>query len=202
MLEQVPAHLLTRPISVLQRHPGVCCRAAWAWLTTMDRSHLSLGNCVVAPSWLLTKYHWGPTIWPMWLCEAAQAKTLDCGALAAISRDLLRERGDSCFATQLITLFPTRTGRMWNKMWRDAGSDPSWISGSFAYHEVCAIRHGNDLALWDPTENNLLRRTTRQNYGAILGIRVNADTGDSGDGVLQWESVELPLNTWTELPAS
>src|SRR3954465_1275222 len=127
------------PASYISHHGGACCDIAREWITGMDFSQLNAGHPLTGPRWLRKQFKWGPSKWPMHWCEAVQEKTLDCGALGALSHELYLARGVRSFPAQFILEFNDVSSRHWSETWGAAGSCAPWISEGLIYHEGCAV---------------------------------------------------------------
>ena len=114
----VGALLPAQPVHHPSARPAVACgEVARGGFLSMDFSLLNAGNPLTGPRWLRHKYKWGPSRWPIHWCEAVEQKTLDCGALAALSHEIFINRGVTSFPVQLIHQYseaPHASGRIWN----------------------------------------------------------------------------------------
>ena len=176
-----------REPSVLTAHSHTCCEVAASWLASMDASH-----CLRAapPYWIVDRYEWGATRWPLYLCEAVRAERLDCGALAALSLMAWRRRCPSVFAVQLIQRYSEQDIDHWSATWQRAGVQCDWISGDLIYHEAVGIVKDGVLSVWDSTDGIFLSHEAR-GYGSIQGICAHAP------GILRFGPHLLNPGQWT-----
>ena len=124
-------HWQNFPHSVILHHNEQCCRIAREWMLSIDYSQLNAENALAGPRWLRSKYAWGPSKWPLYWCEAAAQKTLDCGALAALAHELFVGRGVISFPVQLIQRYTEDATRQWQKKWNGDESVVNWIKEEF-----------------------------------------------------------------------
>ncbi len=182
------------PASSISHHGGACCEVARDWMIGMDFSQLNGGNPLTGPRWLRQKFKWGPSKWPMHWCEAVREKTLDCGALAALSHQLFLARGVRSFAAQFILEFNDASKRHWQETWAAEKTCTHWISEGLIYHEGCAVAVGeNEIKLWDATATWWVNPRQFGGYAGLLAVRVfkaNAPREFS------WGAHSVPANTW------
>jgi hypothetical protein len=125
--------------SEISHHDEICCQTAREWLTAMDFSGLNGAALTSGPRWLRTRYKWGASSFPIYWCEAAESKTLDCGALAAITHEIFTSRGVTTYRVQMVQRFSEDSARQWNRSWGESGGQLDWIDGDLIYHEGNAI---------------------------------------------------------------
>ncbi len=186
-----------QPSAILD-HGKDCCRVAQEWLSAMDRSLLVNASLFCAPRWIRERYEWGPSRWPLYWCEIIELNTLDCGAMAALTRAVLMQRGLVVFPTQLIQRFSEQDARHWQERWIKAGQSADWIIGTHIYHEACAvIFHKNRIEIWDPANSFWIYPDQSPGYGATLAIRVIATV--SNLSILVWGGHQIALNSWMRI---
>src|SRR5829696_6133350 len=78
--------------SAFLHHGKSCCTMAREWLFGTDHSQLNGQHRLMGPRWLRKRYEWGPSQWPMTWCQALEQESLDCGALAALTREIFVAR--------------------------------------------------------------------------------------------------------------
>ena len=163
------------PASVVSDHGKACCRTARAWLAAMDKSLMSSGDVHSGPRWIKQRYRWGPSSWPIYWCEALEKKVLDCGALAAVSREIFESRGVECHPTQFIQRYTRDAAVHWNSRWLANAPDTlHWIHDDVMYHEGCAIAlPGGEVRIWDPTPSWWVQPKQFEGYGAVLALRIS-----------------------------
>lgn len=154
------------------------------------------------PRWIRQRYSWGPSSWPIYWCEAVEAKVLDCGALAAISRELFNARGIECYATQFIQRYSADASENWHATWEgEQNCAPHWIRDDLVYHEGCATLMADDrIRIWDPTPAWWVKPKQFNGYGAVLAVKVS--TFDRAAArVLQWGDHSIRTNEWQRIEA-
>jgi hypothetical protein len=188
-----------QPISELSSHEGECCLCARQWLACMDRSFSLRGHPSSGPRWLRDRFEWGPSAWPLHWCEAVNGDSLDCGALAAISRYLFDLRGIAALPAQLVQHFSSNDALHWHEKWTLQGGDTGWIRGHLVYHEVCAVRAASDNAirLWDPTDRLWIDDRHTGGYATTVAVRIGVQ--DGGQSQLRWGDHGLQANAWERL---
>lgn len=185
------------PASTISHHGTACCEIAREWIIGMDFSQLNGSNPLTGPRWLRQKFKWGPSKWPIHWCEAVREKTLDCGALAALSHQLFLARGVQSFPAQFILEFNDASTRHWQETWSREKSCAHWISEGLIYHEGCAVLVGdNAIKLWDATATWWINPKQFGGYAGLLAARV-FDAGNARD--FTWGAHSLPANTWRKI---
>ncbi len=184
------------PASTISHHGTPCCDIAREWMTGMDFSQLKAGHPLTGPRWLRKLFKWGPSKWPMHWCEAVQEKTLDCGALGALSHELYLARGVRSFPAQFILEFNDVSTRHWTETWGAAGSCAPWISEGLIYHEGCAVAvTGNEIKLWDATATWWINPKQFGGYAGLLAVRV-FDAPSQPGAIFTWGAHRIPAKTW------
>jgi hypothetical protein len=162
--------------SVILHHGKRCCSVAREWLFSMDHSQLNGHHRLMGPRWLRKKYEWGPSQWPMAWCQAVEQDALDCGALAALSREIYTSRGVGCHAVELIQQYTAETTDHWSIKWNDHPASTHWIQGALIYHEACAVQGATqEIKVWDPSAGWWANPKQFRGYGSIAALRVTAD---------------------------
>ena len=185
------------PPSQLLHHGGRCCQVAREWLGAMDYSLLADTNPLSGPRWLRERYQWGPSRWPIYWCEAVGEKSLDCGALAALARELFGARGLVSLPVQLIMQFSEQAASQWQKRWSGATGALQWTCGHLAYHEACAIVVDDQLRIWDAANGCWLLPEQNAGYGATLALRVCRGNSHSFEKIL-WGSYYIFMDLWKD----
>ena len=182
--------------SILKHHEP-CCQVARSWFLGIDKSSMIFQNASGMPIWIREKYRWGPSPWPLYWCEATVSETLDCGALAALTRESLHVREIPTLPVQLIVLVTEQDSAHWSKLWQDNGFSRDWIVSPFIYHEVCGVlsKSGDELRLWDPSGNCWIDSMQDVGFRRPVGLRVFADDRS----ILQWGDRKINTNKWTVL---
>ena len=186
------------PASRMSHHGPACCEIAREWIIGMDFSQLNGGNVLTGPRWLRQKFKWGPSKWPMHWCEAVQEKTLDCGALAALSHELFLARGVRSFPAQFILEFNDVSTRHWRETWSRENSCAHWINDGLIYHEGCAVSvGGREVKLCDATATWWVSPRQFGGYAGVLAVRVLNPTGVNES--FTWGKHSISTNTWTKI---
>lgn len=184
------------PASYISHHGAACCDIAREWITGMDFSQLHAGHPLTGPRWLRKLFKWGPSKWPLHWCEAVREKTLDCGALGALSHQLYLERGVRSFAAQFILEFNDVSTRHWGDTWDAAGCSPHWMNEGLIYHEGCAVAvEGNEIKLWDATATWWINAKQFGGYAGLLAVRITDPAAEEG-AVLTWGEHRILPNKW------
>lgn len=188
------------PASFISHHGTPCCDIAREWMLAMDYSQLSAGNTLTGPRWLRNKYQWGPSSWPLFWCEAAEQKTLDCGALAALAHEIFVARGVRSFPAQLIHQYSEHATSQWYKGWKGDETSVHWIKEDLIYHEGCAvITRDNEIKVWDATATWWINPKQFGGYAGALALRVLAPQGNSSPSVFNWGAHRIVPNQWQKL---
>lgn len=185
------------PYTDLVHHGCDCCRKAKAWLEAMDFSQLNNASIFTGPRWLLTQYAWGPSIYPMYWCEAVKKKTLDCGALGVLARACFNARGLTCFPLQLVQQYNLEATQHWASRWNEEKSSTHWLREYVMYHEGAAVlQDDNTLKLWDASSGWWLNPDVTTGYGGVRAVRIHTPAGTSVHGY-PWGKHTLRANEWT-----
>lgn len=186
--------------STISDHGHACCRGARAWLRGADAANSYRGGIWHAPTWLRKQYEWGPVQWPIHWCSVPYMKKLDCGGLAAVAHRLYLARGQIAAPVQLALRYPDHAAEQWSRMWEREGISARWITGRFCYHEGCGIIDGEQMLLWDPTENKWLYPPLSPNdaFGSVVALRV-AELGGAVPAKLHWGGTWLLSGSWQPL---
>jgi hypothetical protein len=184
------------PPTNVSHHGSACCEMAREWLYAMDYTQLNGGSPFTGPRWLRQRYNWGPTVYPIYWCEAVEEKTLDCGALASLSREVFRSRNVRAYPAQLVQQFSTHATAQWQKKWSEKEASTHWINDDVIYHEGCAIlTEGNEIKVWDSSAGWWVRPIPQNGYGSLLALRICADERNN-ISVFQWGDYKIAPNRW------
>ncbi len=187
--------------SSIAHHGKACCATAREWLFSTDHSQLNGEHKLMGPRWLRRKYKWGPSQWPMTWCHAVEQDSLDCGALAAITREIFTVRGVDCHSVQLIQQYSEETTSHWSAKWTDHPASTHWIQRALIYHEACAVQVGeNEIKIWDPSAACWVNPKQFGGYGSILALRVTTDSAEVGK--FFWAHQEIVPGEWQILRTS
>jgi hypothetical protein len=187
------------PASTISHHGPACCRIAREWILSMDYAQLGGGSLLAGPRWLRHRYPWGPSRWPIHWCEAVRQKSLDCGALAALSHEVFCARGVGSFPAQFIQQFSEDATRDWGKRWEGAETPANWIKEDLIYHEGCAVVAGDgEIKVWDASAGWWVNPKQFGGYGGLLAIRI-FDAQAGPEAVYRWGSHVVAPNVWQKL---
>ena len=183
-------------VSTLVDH-GPCCAAARGWIVAMSRSvdfAATDGLTFAAPRWLMHRWKWGPTCWPISWCEAINAEAIDCGVFAAFAREIFRAKGVEAYGGQVLRTCAESTTAHWRARWAAVPGAFNWIGEDTVYHEVCVVRSGPaEVRLYDPTDGTWLEHAVHGGHGGHLAIRAELPVA------LQWGPHTLVNGQWTEV---
>ena len=186
--------------SQISHHGGICCEIAREWITATDFSELN-GDCIfTGPRWLRGKFEWGASAFPIYWCEAVRRKTLDCGALAALSHEVFRARGARSYRVQLVQKFSSVATRQWTMSWNTCGTKTlAWVNDDLIYHEGCAIEtEAGRIKVWDASASWWIDPKPATGYGALLAIRLS-DFDLSAGKTCRWGDYRLRAGEWQEI---
>jgi hypothetical protein len=189
------------PPSFIVHHGQACCRIAREWIFSTDYAQLNGEHPLTGPRWLRQKFAWGPSSWPLSWCAAVECKTLDCGALAAITREIYTTRGVTSYAAQLVQRYSETSSRHWQKNWDGKEIDAHWINGEVIYHEGCAVVTGdNDIRIWDSTASWWVNPKQQAGYGGLLFVRIIAPGADVSNN-FHWGPHRIKPDRWQKIAA-
>lgn len=195
LLSDLPAVWQRLPVSELSvdaRRP--CCRLARTWFRAMARTHASL-----EPSWLSSRWTWGPHPWPIFWCQAVKRSTLDCGALAALADEHMSAVASKPLRVQLAMSYSREACQHWAATWRAAGIEPWWIFEHYVYHEAVAASNGRgQLKIWDPSETMYLS-AGNSHSGRVVALQMR---GDVKDDAVYWSGQKIPIERWVAIASS
>jgi len=188
------------PASALSSHEGLCCRAARAWVLSMDYAQLGGASPLAGPRWLRHRYTWGPSRWPIHWCEAVRRETLDCGALAALAHEVFLARGVRSFPAQFIQQFSEDATRDWRNRWEGEETPANWIRDDLIYHEGCAVvaGGGRELKVWDASAGWWINPRQFGGYGGLLAIRI-FDAQAAPEDSYTWGEHTVAPNLWQKI---
>ncbi|HEY0172346.1 MAG TPA: hypothetical protein VGB98_15095 [Pyrinomonadaceae bacterium] len=187
------------PASTISHHGEACCDIAREWVLSTDFAQLGGGSVLAGPRWLRQRYPWGPSSWPIHWCEAVRRKSLDCGALAALSHEVFLARGVKSFPAQFIEQFTEDATQDWNSRWSGEQTPAEWIREDLIYHEGCAVDTGaGEIKVWDSTAAWWVNAKQFGGYHGVLAVRI-FDAHAGPDAVYRWGTHHIAPNTWHKL---
>lgn len=194
------AHWQHSPASSISHHGAPCCDIAREWILSMDYSQLNAGNPLTGPRWVRQKFAWGPTRWPIYWCEAVRRKKLDCGAQAALAREVFTARGVRSFPVQLIQQYSEEAARHWHTGWTADEAATQWIKEELIYHEGCAVVvHDDRIKVWDPTATWWVNEKQFGGYGGVVALRLFAPPGAATPPAFRWGAHRIVPNQWQKI---
>jgi hypothetical protein len=185
-----------REPSVISDHGERCCEAARAWVHARDRAHQD--GTGQPPSWLKRVWKWGPNPWPLYWCDVVRRDSLDCGGLAALTRQLMERASIPHLAVQLLQRYELHDGEHWKRTWEREGLAATWVTHELAYHEAVAIPARDVIEVWDPTDEAWVGPLQSYSYGGTIAVRLVSRDAD-GTTVL-WHGTELAVGEWLASP--
>jgi hypothetical protein len=187
------------PVSAILHHGKLCCQIAREWIFSTDYTQLNGEHPLTGPRWIRQKYPWGPSRWPLSWCEAVEQKTLDCGALAAITHEVFTARGVMSYPAQFIQQYSEDATCHWQKKWDMDESSAHWIKEDLIYHEGCAVLvHNNEIKIWDPSAGWWVNPRQAGGYGALLVLRIFATQTNSPTD-FSWGTHCIVPNQWQKI---
>jgi hypothetical protein len=182
------------PPSEISHHGKICCEMAREWLNATDFTALNGGDLFTGPRWIRHRFKWGPSAFPIYWCEAVRKKRLDCGALAALSHEVIGARGIKSFRAQFVQKFTAAATEQWSCTWSRADVPVSWVNDDLIYHEgVAVLLEGQHIKVWDSSAGWWVDRARAEGYGSVEAIRVFAP---EELGELIWGERNLIPNRW------
>jgi hypothetical protein len=180
---------------VISHHSKACCDIAREWLIATDRSELGANSVMTGPRWIRRTFKWGPSSFPLYWCEAVRRDTLDCGALAAMTDEVLRARGLESARVQMVEQFSDKATQQWGKAWSNGCATLPWTEGKLIYHEGCAVVMDNyDIKVWDPSTGWWVDPKVEEGYGAIIALKV---AHSNIREYFNWGNIQIEPNEWT-----
>src|SRR5262249_22017149 len=143
--EPILSSWLNHPVSELSRHSTDCCDTAERYFVSTYVAHArphSRDRWSDSLLILLEDFKWGWSPWPMYWCQLKDREHLDCGALAALARAILRELGVTNYPVQILQRLPDVEIEHFKKLWEKQGGQQTWLGKQYAYHELCLIESG------------------------------------------------------------
>lgn len=190
------------PASALSHHGEACCRVAREWVVATDYAQLGGESPLAGPRWIRQRYPWGPSRWPLNWCEAVRRKSLDCGALAALSHEVFLARGVRSFPAQFVQHFSEDAARDWQRRWEGEDAPSGWIREDLIYHEGCAVlTAGEEIKVWDASAGWWVNPRQPGGYGGLLAIRI-FDTQVEPGTAYRWGAHTIAPNVWQKLERS
>lgn len=187
------------PASQISHHDRLCCEIAREWVTATDFSQLNGETALTGPRWLRQRFRWGASSFPIYWCEAVRRQTLDCGALAALAREVFSARGVRNYSVQMVQRFSEVATDQWSNSW-NTGSEPlRWVNQDLIYHEACAIETEDlRIKIWDASAGWWVDPKQTDGYGAVLAIRIS-DLNLSSGACFIWGDFLIEAAKWIKI---
>jgi hypothetical protein len=190
------------PSSVIIHHDAACCEEARLWFLAYARS-MEVGASsqfqVKAPAWLMGLFEWGPSKWPISWCEVVKEKKIDCGAFAALAREVFQAQGHEAYPAQALLSYNRICTEHWQDLWKDKKSAEiketfPWVGDEIVYHEICVIERPDGKALfYDSTFGQWYLPETRVGFAALLAVRSECPR------LLDWNGKSISCGEWVDL---
>jgi hypothetical protein len=197
------------PASIIIHHEAACCEEARLWFLAYARS-MEVGAStqfqVKAPAWLMGLFDWGPSKWPISWCEVVKEKTIDCGAFAALAREVFQAQGHEAFPAQALLSYNRICTEHWQDLWKGPPRDVKdakdseiketfpWVGDEIVYHEICVIERPDGTAIfYDSTFGQWYLPETRVGFGALLAVRSECPR------LLDWNGKSISCGEWVDL---
>ena len=189
------------PYTCLSHHGSACCEIAREWLVGMDFAQLNGADLSSGPRWLRSRYKWGPSAWPMHWCEAVRRKVIDCGAHAALSRELFAARGLVAFPAQLVQRYSDEATDEWQRNWSEEQASCHWLDGEHIYHEATALLVGEgEVKIWDGSSASWIDSRQRSaGYGSVVALRIHSGKHFVTAGGFDWGGQPIRPNVWNQI---
>jgi hypothetical protein len=185
--------------SQISHHGKICCEIAREWITATDFSELNGESILTGPRWLRQRFCWGASTFPIYWCEAVRRNRLDCGALAALAREVFTARGVRNYSAQLVQRFSELSTDQWADSWSTGVEPLRWVDHDLIYHEGCAIDLGDSkIKVWDASAGWWVDPKQTDGYGAVLSIRVS-DFSLPSDATFRWGEHLIRSAHWTRI---
>lgn len=186
------------PTSQILHHGQPCCRLAREWIFSTDYLQLMGESPLTGPRWLLQRYKWGPSCWPISWCQVVRQDTLDSGALAALAIEIFAARGIHSFPVQLIQQFDESATRQYLERWEGDEASTHWIMGELIYHEACAvIVRENEIRIWHPSAGSWINPKQFGGYGAVIALRLISHV--YSPTIFYWGTHNIIPNQWQKI---
>lgn len=185
------------PFSCLSHHGAACCEVAREWVIANDFAQLNGGDLLSGPRWLRARYEWGPSVWPLYWCDAVSRKSIDCGAHAALAHAVFAGRGITAYRGQFVQRYNADATSEWRRKWDAGQASDHWITDGLIYHEGNAVLVGDgEVKLWDGSAGWWLNPRQSSGYASLVAVRVFAEVGETP---MRWGRHEITPNLWQQL---
>lgn len=206
------------PSSSIVHHESRCCEEARLWLLSYARS-MEIRNGAMAdlhaPTWLSKVFEWGPSKWPISWCQLVREKMIDCGAFAALAREIFAAQGVEAHGAQVLLSYNSTCTGHWQHFWDEhkrkhlekqkrmnrsqaeleARRDFfPWIGNKVVYHEIVVIEQKDGTArFYDSTWGHWYQPESRNGFNSLLAVRSECSR------LLRWDRHLLSCGEWVVL---
>lgn len=205
-LSEAVARWKTQSPSHLSHHRARCCDMARAWFTALDYSLDPLqgpASRIAGPRWILDRFVWGPSAWPLHWCEAVESFRLDCGALSAFAREIYLQRSVTAAPAQVIQRYSKQAIASWRSRWASDLDPFEWLAQDHIYHEAVAVfPDGAGVRIWDPSNGCWIAHDHTKGYGSVVGIKVTPPSPSLDGAAARWGDRVLRLGAWNDIEES
>ena len=202
-LSEAMAYWKAQSPSYLSHHRARCCEIAKAWFTALDYSFDSLqgpAGMIAGPRWILDRFAWGPSPWPLHWCEAVESLRLDCGALSAFAREIYLQRNVTAAPAQFIQRYSKQAVASWRSQWASGLDHFDWLAQDHIYHEAVAVFYdGAGVRIWDPSNGRWIAHDHTKGYGSTVEIKVTPPSPALDGAVTRWGDRTLRLGAWNNI---
>ena len=184
------------PASQISHHGKKCCDVAREWVRAIDLSALAGESRLTGPRWLVQRFTWGASAFPIFWCEAVRKSKLDCGALAALAHEVFFGRGIKTYRVQMVQRFSEIASKQWFDSWNLGHESLPWTNGDLIYHEGCAVLvKENKVKVWDASAGWWIDAEAKEGYGSLLALRISKSETPENT-VLMWGKMKIPVGSW------
>ena len=134
-------------------------------------------------------------------CEVVRRDTIDCGAHAALSREVFAARGLTVFPAQLVQRYSEHATEQWRGSWGKEQVSCHWLDGEHIYHEAAALQVGpGEVKIWDGSAGSWVNpRQPTSGYGSVVSVRISADADFVPTDGFVWGERRLEPNAWNQI---
>jgi hypothetical protein len=136
-------------------------------------------------------------------CEVVVRDTIDCGAHAALSREVFAARGLIALPAQMVLRYSEDATDQWRGGWSKEQVSCHWLDGEHIYHEAAALLlAGGEVKIWDGSAGSWVNhRQIPGGYGSVVSVRIHADADLIPTEGFAWGERSIVPNAWNQLSA-
>ncbi|MDQ3080315.1 MAG: hypothetical protein M3R03_10010 [Pseudomonadota bacterium] len=135
-------------------------------------------------------------------CQALDAKSIVCGANAALAAEAFEARGLTVARAQFVQRYDAIAVSQWRKRWDEDGVSNHWLGKNYIYHEGNAVLSGNDIKLWDGSAGSWLNPRHTSGYGSLIAVRITLPENEDEPRLLNWDGHSIRTGRWQSLSRS